>query len=129
MGLRRLVIEVDPSTLNVTEFCRVHGISTWFFYDLRRRHRAEGDVVLEPRSCAPKRVANRTPVMVEDAIVAKRKELVDAGLDAGPGTIVASARSRGSAVGVDDLADPQGTWIRRPGTGQGPETHRPVLCR
>lgn len=87
MGLRRLVIEVDPSTLNVTEFCRVHGISTWFFYDLRRRHRAEGDVVLQPRSRAPRRVANRTPVMVEDAIVAKRKELVDAGLDAGPGTI------------------------------------------
>jgi transposase InsO family protein len=87
MGLRRLVVEVDPSTLNVTEFCRSHGISTWFFWDLRRRHAREGDAALVPRSRAPKTVANRTPAAVEDAIVAKRKQLTDAGLDAGPATI------------------------------------------
>lgn len=87
MGLRRLVVEIDPSTINVTEFCRSHGISTWFFWDLRRRHAREGDVVLEPRSRAPKRVANRTAAAIEDAIVAKRKELHDAGLDAGAATI------------------------------------------
>jgi transposase InsO family protein len=32
-------------------------------------------------------VANRTPAAIEDAIVAKRKELIEAGLDAGPATI------------------------------------------
>lgn len=88
MGLRRLVVEVDPSTLNVAEFCRLHGISTWFFWDLRRRHAVEGDAALVPRSRAPKTVTNRTSREVEDAIVAKRKDLVDAGLDAGPATIV-----------------------------------------
>lgn len=87
MGVRRLIVELDTSTVNVTEFCRVHGVSTWFFWDLRRRYQLEGDAVLTPRSRAPRRVANRTPAVVEDAIVAKRKELTETGLDAGPATI------------------------------------------
>ncbi len=87
MGLRRTVVEIDTSTLNVTEFCRLHGISTWFFWELRRRFAAEGEEGLEPRSRAPHVVANKTPIGVEDQIVAMRKELVDAGLDAGPATI------------------------------------------
>ena len=87
MSVRRLIVEVDTSVLNVAEFCRVHGVSTWFFYDLRRRYAVEGDAVLVPRSRAPRRVANKTSPAVEDLIVAKRKELADAGLDAGPGSI------------------------------------------
>lgn len=87
MSIRRLIVEIDPSTINVTEFCAQHGVSTWFFYDLRRRHAAEGDTALEPRSRAPRRVANKTPDDVEDAIVAERKRLVDAGLDAGAESI------------------------------------------
>ena len=85
MSVRRLVVEVDVEGLNVTRFCDEHGISTWFFYDLRRRH-ARGESI-EPRSTAPRTVANRTPDHVEDLIVAKRKELADAGLDAGPASI------------------------------------------
>jgi transposase InsO family protein len=87
MSLRRLIVEIDPSSVNVTEFCAAHGVSTWFFWDLRRRFAAEGEAALTPRSRAPRRVANRTPPEVEDQIVAKRKVLVDAGLDAGPATI------------------------------------------
>jgi transposase InsO family protein len=87
MSVRRLIVQVDPSSLNVTEFCAAHGVSTWFFWDLRRRFARDGDAALEPRSRAPRRVANKTPGWVEDAIVAKRKELRDAGLDAGSATI------------------------------------------
>jgi transposase InsO family protein len=87
MSVRRLIVESDATSLNVTEFCAQHRISTWFFYDLRRRYAAEGAAALELRSRAPHRVANRTPVAVEDVIVALRKELTDAGLDAGPATI------------------------------------------
>lgn len=87
MTLRRTIVEVDVDGLNVTAFCAQHGVSTWFFWDLRRRHALEGDVVLEPKSRAPRRVANKTPLAIEDVIVAKRKELDDAGLDAGPGSI------------------------------------------
>ncbi len=87
MSIRRLIVEVDVSTMNVTQFCAQHGVSTWFFYDLRRRHELEGDIVLEPKSRAPRTVANKTPADIEDAIVAERKRLVDAGLDAGPESI------------------------------------------
>jgi transposase InsO family protein len=87
MSLRRTIVEVDLARLNVTEFCREHGVSTWFFYNVRRKHAADPDAPLEPRSRAPRRVANKTSPEVEDAIVAKRKELRDASLECGPATI------------------------------------------
>jgi transposase InsO family protein len=87
MSLRRTIIESDPSTFNVTQFCKDHGVSTWFFWDLRRRHAREGDCVLEAKSRAAHTVANRTSADVEDAVVAERKRLSDAGLDNGPATI------------------------------------------
>ncbi|HSK34288.1 MAG TPA: integrase core domain-containing protein [Propionicimonas sp.] len=62
-------------------------MSRWFFYDLRRRHRRDGEVVLEPGSRVAHRIRNRTPAAVEDQVVRLRKELIDAGLDAGPATI------------------------------------------
>src|SRR5688572_28268578 len=87
MSIRLAIVEADTETLNVREFCELHVVSSWLLYGLRRRYRLEGDAVLEPRSKAPKVVANKTPAAVEDAVVAKRKELVDAGLDAGAETI------------------------------------------
>lgn len=96
MSLRRTIVEVDTDTLNVAEFCRQHGLTTWFFWDLRRRFKREGYAVLEAKSRAPKRVANKTRPEVEDAIVAKRKELDDAGLDCGPATIAWHLRGLGA---------------------------------
>jgi transposase InsO family protein len=104
MGLRRLIVEIDTSTVNVTEFCAQHGISTWFFWDLRRRHGTEGDAALSLKSRAARRVANKTPLEVEDRIVAKRKELVDAGLDAGPATI------RWHLAGLEGLPSESTIW-------------------
>lgn len=104
MTLRRTIVEVDVDALNVTAFCAQHGASTWFFWDLRRRHALEGDTVLEPKSRAPQHVANKTPLAVEDLIVAKRKELDDAGLDAGPGSICWHLRD------VDGLPSEATVW-------------------
>jgi transposase InsO family protein len=87
MSVRRLIVEADPTVLNVAEFCRDHGVSRWFFYDLRRRHRRDGDRALELGSRAAHRVANRTRSDVEDIVARLRKELIDAGLDAGPASI------------------------------------------
>lgn len=87
MSVRRIVVEVDTDGLNVAEFCRQHGISRWFFYELRRRYAVAGEAGLVPRSRAPKRVANRTPDRVENLIVDARKRLVEDGLDAGAATI------------------------------------------
>jgi transposase InsO family protein len=87
MSVRRAIVDADVSMLNVAEFCRVHGVSTWLFYDLRRRHVADGDAALEPLSRAPKRVANKIDAVVGDRIVLLRKQLADDGLDNGPATI------------------------------------------
>lgn len=87
VSVKRLVVEVEVEGLNVTEFCRQHGISTWLFYQLRKRYVVEGEAVLESRSRAPKTVTNRTPLWVEDLIIELRKELDGAGLDAGPASI------------------------------------------
>ena len=95
MSVRRLVVEVALDGLNVRQFCRDHGISSWFFYDLRRRYARDGEAALEPRSRAPRRVANRISGDVEDAVVALRKDLADAGLDAGPATIRWHLQQRG----------------------------------
>src|SRR5262245_29489637 len=87
VSVRRAIIEACVDELNVTEFCRVHGVSTWFFYDLRRRYARDGDVVLAAASRAPKTVANKTAGELEDEIVWWRKRLGEQGLDAGPATI------------------------------------------
>jgi transposase InsO family protein len=87
MSVRRLIVEIDVDGLNVQQFCRDHGVSTWFFYELRRRYARDGEAALEPRSRAPHRVANRISGDTEDKIVEARKDLTDAGLDAGPATI------------------------------------------
>ena len=124
MSLRRLIAEVDPASMNVTEFCRVHGISTWLFWQLRRRFAADGEAGLAPRSRAPHTVANKTPAVVEDAIVLARKELVDDGLDAG--AAVDSVQAQRDLAGVPSEAT---IWrilhargSDRSGTGQGAET-------
>jgi transposase InsO family protein len=97
MSVKRLIAEMDIDGLNVTEFCRQHGISTWSFYAIRRRFQEAGVAGLEPRSRAPRTIANRTPVDVEDLIVVARKELSDDGWDAGPVSIVDRLRAAGVA--------------------------------
>lgn len=87
MSVRRLIAEAELVELNVTEFCAQHGVSTWFFYQLRKRYAEEGEAGLESRSRAPKRVANRTPDWVEDVVVDLRKKLGDGGWDNGAATI------------------------------------------
>jgi transposase-like protein len=87
MSVRRLIAEADLASLNVSRFCRDHGISRDSFYEWRRRFEEEGEAGLESRSRAPKQVANRTSEAVEDLIVGLRKELDDTGVDSGPATI------------------------------------------
>jgi transposase InsO family protein len=94
MSVRLAIAEADVSTLNVKEFCRLNGISRDRFYAIRRRFALEGEAGLEPRSRAPKQVANRTSVEVEDVIVTLRKELDDLGVDSGAATIWAHLGGR-----------------------------------
>lgn len=85
-SVRRLILEVDPETVNVTDLCRRHQVSTWFFWDLRRRA-DRGEEVMQPQSRAPRSSPDRTAVELEERIVATRDALLGDGFDAGSGSI------------------------------------------
>jgi len=64
-------------------------------------YRSGGEAALVPHKRGPKAPPNQTPAVVEDAIVALRKELVELGLDAGARTIayhLASAKPMVPAI-------------------------------
>jgi len=88
MALARYVVDaVVLEGRGVREVARTHGVSkTWVSVQLAR-YRQGGYEALAPRSRRPHSRPNRTPVDLEDEIVRLRKNLVDAGFDAGPRTI------------------------------------------
>lgn len=92
----RVVAAVSGGEINVAAFCREQNISRDTFYRWRARYRAEGLAGLEPRSSAPKSSPRRTSASIEDEVVALRKELEEAGLDAGASTIQWKLGRRGS---------------------------------
>ena len=64
-----------------------YGVHRAWVYKLKARYEAEGEIALEPRSRRPKASPAALSAEVVDLIVRVRKELTDAGLDAGPDTI------------------------------------------
>ena len=84
----RLVITalfVDHQT--PAEIAARYGVHRAWVYKLKARYEAEGETALEPRSRRPKTSPTALTPAVVDLIVRVRKELTDAGLDAGPETI------------------------------------------
>jgi transposase InsO family protein len=108
----RLAAAVTGGEINVAGFCREQGISRDTFYRWRARYRAEGLAGLEPRSSAPQGSPTRTSTEVEEAVVAVRKELEGAGLDAGAATIQWHLGRRGRPV-VPSMATIWRILVRR----------------
>ena len=73
--------------VNVKALAAELGISRQWIYELRRRYQQQGLAGLEPRSRRPGSSPQQMLVDVEDRVVRLRKELTDAGCDAGPATI------------------------------------------
>jgi len=69
------------------EVARSHGVSKSWVAQLVARYRTGGYNAIAPRSKAATTVANKTSPQLEDEVVRLRKELSDAGLDAGAHTI------------------------------------------
>ena len=69
------------------EVAAAHGVSKSWVAKLIWRYRAGGYEAIKPRSRAAHRVANRTSAEVEDQIIELRKQLSEAGFDAGAHTI------------------------------------------
>lgn len=71
----------------IAELAAAHGVNRSWLYKLLARYRREGEAGLQPRSRRPHRSPTRIAGVHEEAIVALRKELTDAGFDAGAATI------------------------------------------
>ena len=87
-----------------SEVARDYGVSRRWVITLVQRYLAEGEAGLEPRSRRPVRSPRRTPVEVEDEIVAIRKELDRSGHEAGAATIAFHLERRhGAAPAVSTI--------------------------
>ncbi len=83
MSLARLVVTaVRVEGRTKAEVGRDYGVSSRWVYELSRRFDARGEAGLEPRSRRPRRSPQRTAEVLEDEIVAIRKERADLGVDA-----------------------------------------------
>ena len=88
MSKARLVITaLFVEGLTPAEVAARYGVHRSTVYRLRDRYLAQGETALEPRSRRPHHSPTATHQPVVDLIVRLRRELVEAGLDAGADTI------------------------------------------
>jgi transposase InsO family protein len=79
-----VVLEGRPAAAVAAEY----GVSKSWLYELLARYRAEGEAAFEPRSRRPHRSPRATAARTLELVVRLRKQLSEAGHDAGPATIV-----------------------------------------
>jgi transposase InsO family protein len=88
MDLGRFLVDaVVIGGSSPTELARSHPISRSWLFRLLARYKAGGYPALEARSRRPRSCPRQTAAEVQQAIVELRRELADAGLDAGAQTI------------------------------------------
>jgi transposase InsO family protein len=88
MSKARLVITaIEVEGRSPAEVVAAYGVSRSWLYELLARYRAEGDAALEPRSRRPHSSPGSTPAQTVELVLRLRKELTEAGLDAGAETI------------------------------------------
>jgi transposase InsO family protein len=95
---RVIVLSVVQQRLSVSETAARLGVSRQWVHVLLARYRDGGLDAVEPRSHRPRSNPQQTPPELAERIVALRRELTAAGLDAGPLSIAARLRSDGQAV-------------------------------
>jgi transposase InsO family protein len=87
MSKRRLVITAVLTGQSQSEVARSYGVSQGWISRLMARYRLEGQVAFEPLSRAPASSPGATPPQTVELVLRLRKQLADAGLDAGADTI------------------------------------------
>jgi transposase InsO family protein len=88
MSKARLVITaIEVEGRSPAEVIRAYGVSRSWLYELLARYRAEGDAAFEPRSRRPHTSPRATPPDTVERVLRLRKQLTEAGLDAGADTI------------------------------------------
>ena len=87
MSKRRLVITAVLTGQSQSEVARSYGVSQGWISKLMARYEIEGEAAFEPLSRAPRSSPGATPPQTVELVLRLRKELTEAGLDAGADTI------------------------------------------
>jgi transposase InsO family protein len=88
MNRARLIITaITTENITHTEAARRYGVSPSWVSKLMHRHRTEGDTAFTPKSRRPHTSPTATPEPVRELIRTLRKQLTEAGHDAGAHTI------------------------------------------
>jgi transposase len=129
MSKARLVLTaLFVEGLAPSEVAARFGVHRAWVYKLKARYEAEGDAACEPRSRRPKSSPRATPQATVELVLRLRKDLVEAGLDAGADTIgwhlrhhhrISVSRAtihrilvRGGAVVLEPSKRPRSSYIR-----------------
>src|SRR2546428_6356268 len=125
MALGRYLVEgVVLEGRSVTELARDHGVSRFWIYKLLARFRQGGYAALEARSRRPKSCSHQSSPDVQAEVLKLRRELTDAGHDAGPQTIAHDLAGR-----VEQLPSVATIWriLKRNGLIT-PQPHKRPRC-
>ena len=87
MSKRRLVVTAVLSGQSQSDVARTYGVSQGWISKLMARYRLEGEAAFEPLSRAPASSPGATPPATVELVLRLRKQLDEAGLDAGADTI------------------------------------------
>ena len=87
MSKRRLVITAVLAGSSQSEVARTYGVSQSWISRLMARYATEGEAAFEPRSRRPHSSPRATPATTVELVLRLRKQLGQAGLDAGADTI------------------------------------------
>jgi transposase InsO family protein len=88
MSKARLVITaIEVEGRSPAEVVAAYGVSRSWLYEQLARYRAEGDAAFEPRSRRPHTSPQATPAPTVELVLRLRKQLGEAGLDAGADTL------------------------------------------
>lgn len=91
---------------NVAEFCRQEQISRQTFYKYRQRFQQEGLDGLRDRSRRPLTSPGQTSPEIEDLVLRRRKQLIEAGQDHGAQSIVWALQRDG----ISAVPSPSTVW-------------------
>src|SRR5215210_6393577 len=82
---RPVITAIEVEGRSPAEVVAAYGVSRSWLYGLLARYRAEGDAAFEPRSRRRHSSPWSTPAQTVELVLRIRKQLSDAGLDAGAG--------------------------------------------
>ena len=87
MSKRRLVVTAVLTGRSQSDVARTYGVSQGWVSKLMARYRQEGQAAFQPLSRAPASSPGETPAHTAELVLRLRKQLAEAGLDAGADTI------------------------------------------